>query len=516
MLKNPTTNNVLQTVANTPAIADNAILVQNISANTSYSVVINAIYDDNAIYTSSSVTFNTKGPATNIQTPANYITNTSGKVTFKNALVIPPNPYTVTVNNQTTYNISVVNDADHVYSLTLNGILLPNTFYTARIDSSYNNMIVSDSITWATESAPVDISINNITDVSANISFQPGNNMNATYNLVVQNKIYGTENSVEIKPIGLKRLNTGNENIAWNSGIFISTDETFIMVYNNSAKLYTISTDSGNTWTASKTFLNTSDTVYCFAVNNAGRYLYSSNTGIYYSWDSGITWLKSNAPSIFTSSFLKNNRAGNIAVAIDVSNTDIYYSADYGKTWFYSDVFLPTTVSQLEVSADGNAIYLLSSHLFKSVDYGRTWVNILDIASNIYEIATINRFYISTNGNFIYLIVDTVKSYISTNGGNNFNLVTTTIPNILNCVFTFSTDGKYGYHLGADGNFYYSTDYGNIWINSLVYSTQYNILLKTADSGDYAVFCNDISGIQMIYMNPVQPTKTYGINISLN
>jgi hypothetical protein len=71
-------------------------------------------------------------------------------------------------------------------------------------------------------------------------------------------------------------------------------------------------------------------------------------------------------------------------------------------------------------------------------------------------------------------------------------------------------DGTYGFQLHIDGYIYYTTDYGITWINSIFYAVtpvNHTILLQITDTGDYAILCTDISGIQKIYTNrSIAPT----------
>lgn len=510
VLKNPN-DQIIQTITKIPANAEASFLVSDLSANQVYSVVIKSIYSvaNNEIYNSNLVSFYTKSSVINIQTPENTVTSNSSTITFQNAYVIPPNPYKITINNdnRTVYYVNTVNTPAHTYSFSLTN-LVANAFYSARIDSLFENITINNTIVFVTESPPIDISINPITDVSGVISFQPCNNTNATYTLTCQNN----ENSldflnVEIRPIAIKTVQ--NENITWNGGIFLSQDETYIIVYSVSRNLFTISMDAGNTWSVSTPFImTTTDILYSFAVTSSGRYIYSSNTGIYYSSNGAVSWQKSNAPTGISFTLLQNNRAGNIAIA--VANTNVYYSANYGETWNYSDALLPSNATKLTISADGNLVYLLAGNLFKSMDQGKTWINIVDINNNNYQISTINNMFISVNGTFIYMVTNSVNVYISLDSGNTFNVTNHIVSNVVDSTFTFSVDGKYGYQLNIDGFFYYSTDYGQTWINPLILGTNpSNTLLKISDSGNYAIYSNqDISGIQMIYRNPVRLVNT--------
>ena len=516
---------LVQTVRNTPAIAGTTFLVRDLSSNTAYSVTISAIYglgNSPTIYTSVPVSFHTVSAVINVQTPAETVTSTTAILTFQNATIIPPNPYLITINNQTNPTVPTVNNPNHVYSVSLID-LTPNTFYTARIDSVFSNSVVSTNFIIATEGVPRDISFNTVTDVSANIAFQPCNYTPNKYELVIKKE---TTQTIEIKPIGSKIVNT--ETVAWTGGIAVSTNESALIVYNTNPRLYTKSLDSGNTWSASSAFVTTTDTIYAASLTTNGYYVYSSNTGIYYSLNGGVSWSQSNAPSGsgFAFTILKQNQAGNIVIAISntvinplvstIPTTFVYYSTNYGRTWNLSNSnsVLPPNVTQLKISADGLNAYLLATNIYKSVDSGNTWINILDIDTNLYEISTIPNFHISTDGTFLLIITDTLNTFTSVNAGNTFTQTTHRIPNAVSSIFTFSSNGKYGYQCNNDGFLYYSTDYGQIWINSLISCTnptQNTVLLITTDSGNYAIYSDGISGLNKIYPNPVQSSTTYGV-----
>jgi len=508
------TGNVIQNSVlpnNTPT----SFQLNNLLPNAYYSLYMNADYSNNT-FSSNILTFYTKDVVQNAAISPNSVTDTAATITFRNAKVIPPNPYLITINNQDTYTIPTNAQETYLYTLPLTD-LSQNNIYNTRIDSIFNNVTLSNLLTFITQCVPTDIYINLITDISATITFQPCKNAPLSYHMIYQNT---TNVSNEIKDIEIKNLGfeqTSNLPVIWSGNIYISSDESTVFVYNNAANQYVQSLDKGNTWSNIRNFISggTADTIYNFAVNENGYYLYSSTSGIYYSWNGGNTWIKSNAPNL-AFRLLANSRSGNYAIAAADSIHPsmiypVYYSVDYGKTWSNSNL-VNARYTQLFMSANGSQNYILvrNTIIYKSSDYGKTWYAILDVTNNIYGILFIHTIHVSSNGNFLFIITDTVKNWISKDGGNTWTLNATVIPNILSSVFSFSMDGTYGFQLHIDGYIYYTTDYGITWINSNFYSnTPINTdsLLQISDSGDYAILCTDISGIQKIFTNrSIAPT----------
>lgn len=486
-------NNVLPNTTNT------SFQINNLLPNAYYSLYMNADYSNN-IFSSNILTFYTKDVVQNAAISPNSITNISATLTFRNTKIIPPNPYIITINNSKTYTIPTNPQETYLYILPLVD-LSQNTIYNTRIDSIFPNVTLSKNLTFITQCVPTDISISLITDISATITFQPCKNAPISYHMIYQNT--NEINDIEIKNLGFEQ--TSNALVIWRGNIYISSDESTVFVYNNAANQYIQSLDKGNTWSDIRSFISggTADTIYNFAVNETGYYLYSSTSGIYYSWNGGTTWIKSNAPNI-AFRLLANTRSGNYAIAA-ADTYPVYYSVDYGKTWSNSNL-VNARYTQLIMSANGSQNYILVGNtiIYKSSDYGKTWYAILDVTNNTYGILFIHKIYVSSNGNFLFIITDTVKNYISKDGGNTWTLNSTVISNILTSVFSFSIDGTYGFQLYMDGYMYYTTDSGVTWINSGFYTvTPINTdsLLKISDTGDYAILCTDISGVQKIYTN---------------
>ena len=500
-------NNVL------PNTTPTSFQLINLLPNAYYSLYMNADYSNNT-FSSNILTFYTKDVVQNATISPNSITNISATLTFRNAKTIPPNPYIITINNSKTYTIPTNAQETYLYILPLMD-LSQNNIYNTRIDSIFNNITLSKNLTFITQGVPTDVSATLITDISATITFQPCKNAPLSYHMIYQNttNISNEINDIEIKNLGFEQ--TSNALVIWSGNIYISSDESTVFVYNNAANQYVQSLDKGNTWSNIRSFISggTADTIYTFAVNDNGYYLYSSSSGIYYSSNGGNTWIQSNAPNL-AYRLLANNRSGNYAIAAASSLINayaVYYSVDYGKTWNTSNL-VNARYTQLIMSANGSQNYILvgNTTLYKSSDNGKTWYAILDVTNNIYGILFIHKIHVSLDGNFLFIITDTVKNYISKDGGNTWTLNSTVISNILTSVFSFSMDGTYGFQLHMDGYLYYTTDYGITWINSGFYTvTPVNpmTLLQITDTGDYAILCTDISGIQKIYTNrSVAPT----------
>ena len=508
-------NNTLQTIIISET-ATTSFTIYDLIPNQRYSVFLNAEYI-NTIFSSNTVSFYTKDGVQNIQLPVTTITDISAVVRFKNAAVIPPYPYQLQIDNGSKYFIPTIASQNYTYTFSFSN-LQENTAYPLIIESSFNTLLLFKPATFITEGRPINFAVNSITDVSAIITFQPLKNTPKYYYLNytdITDPNNPTSKQIEIKNYQLSPILSSLPpiNNIQTDGIVISSNDRIIWVYDTSGNKYVQSLDAGITWLNPVSFVESNpnmDIFYQFVMNESGNYLYSSNTGIYYSLNAGTTWTISNAPTTLVISQLVNSRSGNYAIAIAnptvtngiVMNYEVKYSLNYGKTWNSSN-FTDSSYNQLFMSADGTSSYILTEFLriYKSSDYGTTWYNILDSNQNLYGITKINKIYVSIDGTFLFIIVNIPSEiYTSIDGGNTWIQKTYSIPNVINNRFTFSQDGTYSIRIDNQGLIYYSTDYANTWIQTNIPAITSSVLLNISNLGDYVIVLDRSGEIRKIYI----------------
>jgi photosystem II stability/assembly factor-like uncharacterized protein len=170
----------------------------------------------------------------------------------------------------------------------------------------------------------------------------------------------------------------------------------------------------------------------------------SDNKILYKSIDGGINWT-----SIFEVFFLD-------AVSIDklvcdasginvyfVLGPQVYRSNDSGVT-IETSPLNSADIKDIKCSSNGQNVVIVtySNGIFKSSDYGQTWINFYDIPGNGLPVQTIGWVFIcmSDNASVLYIMnypqYSQCVMYKSIDSGNTWNLLTTDLPSGLDIVYT--------------------------------------------------------------------------------
>ena len=283
-----------------------------------------------------------------------------------------------------------------------------------------------------------------------------------------------------------------------------------------------LSSNNGNNWIMTNGGPNYTRTMFCY--NN--NVLAGGNNGVYKSTDNGFNWN-------FSGNGIGNNTVYGIAMIgsnIFASTTyNIYMSTDGGLNWvsrssWYSTIYCLTSL--------GPNLYI-GTYFYgieKSTDFGISWtpVNSGIYATTAYAIITsgnniFSGFYnkggvfftsdqgnsweaknsnlpnlqindICVNGNSIYTATSYVGVHVTSNDGDNWNILYPALP----ATITFNAVAAFGnYAFAGNNNFIYkSSNNGINWSpvfsgscysiavnNNLVFAGMYNAILRSSDFG---------------------------------
>jgi photosystem II stability/assembly factor-like uncharacterized protein len=226
-----------------------------------------------------------------------------------------------------------------------------------------------------------------------------------------------------------------------------------------------------------------------FITNLTGVEGIASHYGeLYYSSDSGATWILSKSISVSDPGFIISLSAtgtteflNGIAAGYDSNNYPIvYYTIDSGKNWSSSTTGLPglstTEINNLFVSISGLqgviAVETVTNNvlLYYSIDGGNNWTQSINDSTNsplFIENASIQNATISLN-RYIYTLINSsgeLNIYTSTNGGANISNVLT-LSNFNTYSSALSISGSIAL-LGGDNYVYISNDGGLNWSISI-------------------------------------------------
>ena len=226
-----------------------------------------------------------------------------------------------------------------------------------------------------------------------------------------------------------------------------------------------------------------------FITNLTGVEGIASHYGeLYYSSDSGATWILAKSISVSDPGFIISLSAtgttqflNGIAAGYDSNNYPIvYYTIDSGKNWSSSTTGLPglstTEINNLFVSISGLqgviAVETVTNNvlLYYSIDGGNNWTQSINDSTNsplFIENASIQNATISLN-RYIFTLINSsgeLNIYTSTNGGANISNVLT-LSNFNTYSSALSISGSIAL-LGGDNYVYISNDGGLNWSISI-------------------------------------------------
>jgi photosystem II stability/assembly factor-like uncharacterized protein len=230
------------------------------------------------------------------------------------------------------------------------------------------------------------------------------------------------------------------------------------------------------------------------AMSASGQYAIAgaqNNGQIYYSNDFGVTWIASNSSSL-------NWRGASMSdsgqyCTFGVGSGNIVYSTDYGVNWTFAVATTGDSTDNMAISKNGQYAFLTtpSGTLWRCVATNNdfyleptyaypTWTSVATPAASTKTV-------VAMGSNYALTIEYGGGVYLSSNYGNSWTLITSTLPTTANwqsC--SMSSDGKYQVVGINDGAAYYSSTFGSTWALSSPSSAVWQSLAMS-ENGRYVV-----------------------------
>lgn len=207
------------------------------------------------------------------------------------------------------------------------------------------------------------------------------------------------------------------------------------------------SSNNGVNWS----YINVGINMAAFGITHNNNYIFAGAyiSGVYRTSNNGLNWTQVNSglPNSGVRSIIAIGNT--IFTGFDDYN-GVYRSTNNGDNWVRTD----TNLRYLTFSFASNGQYLFagtSNGVYRTSNNGTNWQNVCSYLSWSLTVKGSNIYNAGSNGG------GTGGAYISTNYGNSWNIIT---PGI-GCIFAFEN-----YLFASNqGNFLFSTDNGNNWIN---------------------------------------------------
>ena len=273
---------------------------------------------------------------------------------------------------------------------------------------------------------------------------------------------------------------------------------------------------SAGTWTQSEITVN-SELIYSVSISSNSEYAYAGSASavggpsyIYKSsnygenWtqltkDNGLTWNKSNFNQTDAESWLNQvsiSTNGQYGLACIQIQGYIFSSDDYGVNWTKYTSLSQYLWSSVSISSTGqyglacSSISSISSstgNIYYTTDYGVSWtLSSVDIAASWISVS------ISSDSAY-GLACDSPNGYIyyTSNYGANWTKSLSISAN-WNSV-SISSTGQYGLACEYNGNTYFSSTYGQTWVNiktSNPSTSNPSTTVSISGTGNYGLSCN--------------------------
>ena len=274
------------------------------------------------------------------------------------------------------------------------------------------------------------------------------------------------------------------------NSVALSSDGTKGITGSNSNTGIYYTSNSGVTWTQSNITTGNFNSVALSSDGTKGITGSDSNTGIYYTSDSGATWAQSNVTTgDFYSVALSSD--GTKGIAGSFSGSGIYYSSNFGATWIQSNI-ITGNFNSVALSTDGTKGIAGSDSntgIYYTSNFGATWTQSNIITGNFNSVA------LSTDGTKGITGSDSNTGiYYSSNSGITWaqsNLITGNFNSV-----ALSTDGTKGI-AGSNSNtgIYYTSDSGANWTQSNITTGNFNSVALSTDGTKGITGSNSNTGI---------------------
>ena len=235
---------------------------------------------------------------------------------------------------------------------------------------------------------------------------------------------------------------------------YCKTDKTRAFAAGNTVVKSLISGNSGKTWSQTT---NPPGAVYSCAYRDLNNLLVSSDSGIYFSNDQGMTWTTkyvNNPPSeIFKMYFFDNSTGwavGKGGIALK--------TIDGGQTWTKQTSSTTKYLNSISFATSSNGFAVGDSDLIiKTNDGGASWTTFTGISNPFFN----DVLFVSANNGWI--VGSDGAVFKTTDGGTSWSKPSLGISSseiLLSIKFTSTTEGWIS---GARGAIYHTTDGGSTW-----------------------------------------------------
>jgi ligand-binding sensor domain-containing protein len=137
--------------------------------------------------------------------------------------------------------------------------------------------------------------------------------------------------------------------------------------------------------------------IYSLAINPAGHIFAATGAGIYYTENSGLTWIQTNFTNPTESIAIKSN---GYIFAADVSGS-VYRSTDNGVSWTNIPNGLSTaTIILLAINHNGDVFAASFFGLYKTENDGNSWTHLIPINGMIHSLVinSIDHIFVGFDG----------------------------------------------------------------------------------------------------------------------
>jgi photosystem II stability/assembly factor-like uncharacterized protein len=403
---------------------------------------------------------------------------------------------------------------------------LDGTLYIESPNSLYFS--IDTGITW-TKSG-----ISEILDTGTLADFVVDRSTNTIYAVVAHSDGYSYFSSIDHGLTWAPLINENLPNDCYYRGLYCNSGSLYLCVQEKNPILFRLyySKNGGKRWDVIKEdFYLTSFKIYNDVLYAFERYTSKFGLGLMRSLDKGATWQSYGLPSVRISA-ISSNACGDIFSSASYSwgkngehkISHLYLSVDHGKTW--KNISVGKIVASIAVTDKRNLFISSDAKLHRSSDFGNTWV---DITTNLGMNAVVDYFVYTNKSIYIVASVSGIAGskngiYNSKDDGNSWQTIIDSLPEHLYSMQVSPDNTIYGKivsswtHLGDICRFNKDNNCWEYLAADLVpryYMTSYCVdKLKNVYGVAYdsLVYWNDGNGVALSYLTTA-PAKILSIVI---